>query len=76
MSTGFECAASSGSDGPHAGSSTGWLRTWWPIEPGEEFDLVFHLHDTSDGIYDSEVILDEFEFFDEVKPGTVKYSLN
>ena len=44
--------------------------TEWPIEPGETFTLTFHLHDTGDGVYDSEVILDGFEFLGSVTPGT------
>lgn len=67
--TGFECAANS-ADGPGFGSSTGWLKTEWPIEPGEEFHLVFHIHDTGDGIFDSAVILDDFSFMTAVEPGT------
>jgi hypothetical protein len=70
--TGFECAAGAGGDDDENGSSTGWIETKWPIEPGESFELVFHLHDTSDGGYDSEVILDDFHFVaDETDPGTV-----
>jgi hypothetical protein len=68
--TGFECAATRGEDGPDHGSSTGWMVTEWPIEPGETFDLVFHVHDTGDGIYDSAVILDGIRFFESVTPGT------
>jgi hypothetical protein len=68
--TGFECSLQSceqtqcecGSKDPVHGSSTGWLVTVWPIEPDETFELVFHIHDTSDGIYDSEVILDNFQW--------------
>jgi hypothetical protein len=53
------------------GSSTGWLRTEWPIEPGEEFAVTFHLHDTADSLLDSEVILDKFVFVGEAEAGTV-----
>ena len=44
-----------------------------PLEAGEELELKFHIHDTSDGIYDSEVILDNFYFITEgmcFTPGT------
>ena len=54
--TGYEC----GSGGSSAGSSTGWLVTTWPIESEEEFTITFHIHDTGDGIYDSEVIMDNW----------------
>jgi hypothetical protein len=53
------------------GSSTGWLKTEWPIEPGEEFTVTFHLHDTADSLLDSEVILDKFVFTGEANAGTV-----
>jgi len=64
--TGFECAQG-GFDTSATGSSTGWLTTSWPINGGETFELTFHIHDSSDGIYDSEVILDNFRF--ETIPG-------
>jgi hypothetical protein len=69
--TGYSCANLQAFDTFAKGSSTGWLKTEWPIEPGEEFDIIFHIHDTSDHIYDSEVILDKFLFLGEVDPGTV-----
>jgi hypothetical protein len=42
--------------------STGWLRTTWPIFENEEFTLVFSLHDEGDGIYDSLVVIDNFQW--------------
>ncbi|MCP4680440.1 MAG: hypothetical protein GY854_34145 [Deltaproteobacteria bacterium] len=74
--TGFECGDSSNdylgdySQGHKYGSSTGWLYTEWPVEPGEEFSLIFHLHDTADGIYDSQVIIDKFLFVSDAEAGT------
>ena len=68
--TGYSCASAQGSDSANTGSSTGWMMTEWPIEPGEEFTLTFHVHDTGDGIYDSEVILDGLQFVGSVTPGT------
>jgi hypothetical protein len=69
--TGFECATGQMMDGPTQGSSTGWLQTTWPILPDETFTLVFHIHDTGDGIFDSEVILDSFQFlYDSTVPET------
>jgi hypothetical protein len=56
--TGFEC----GPPDSYHGSSSGWLTTEWPIKPNEQFTLVFHIHDTSDGIFDSEVIIDNFKW--------------
>ncbi len=60
--TGYECAMDQMSDGSATGSSTGWLMTSWPINPGETFTLTFHIHDTGDGVLDSEVLLDSFQF--------------
>jgi hypothetical protein len=71
VGTGYICAKDQLSDTSANGSSTGWLKTEWPIVAGEEFDLIFHIHDTSDQIYDSEVILDGFTFLGKVEPGTV-----
>lgn len=51
--TGYEC---------DIGSSTGWLTTKWPINSDETFKLIFHIHDTSDEIYDSLVLLDNFQW--------------
>ncbi len=70
--TGYECAFGSSTDFDAHGSSTGWMETQWPIEPNEVFDLTFHIHDSGDGIYDSEVILDRFVFLEEANPGTAR----
>jgi hypothetical protein len=69
--TGFECAYNKWEDSEHSGSSTGWLQTSWPIQAGETFTLTFHIHDTSDGIYDSLVILDSFQFLTGFEQGTI-----
>ncbi len=69
--TGYTCAADESSDGPDNGSSTGWLQTTWRIDANETFTLVFHLHDTADSIYDSEVILDDFQFVTEGENDTI-----
>lgn len=68
--TGFECAKSESQDDATKGSSTGWLVTEWPVEPEETFDIIFHIHDTSDHRYDSEVILDKFVFVGKADAGT------
>ncbi|GMV38745.1 MAG: hypothetical protein AMXMBFR64_04610 [Myxococcales bacterium] len=72
--TGYECASSFFLDSQATGSSTGWLTTSWPIKGGEKFTLTFHIHDASDGIYDSQVILDNFRFETEpFTPGTASH---
>jgi hypothetical protein len=69
--TGYTCAGNELEDADDNGSSTGWLTTSWPVDGGETFTLTFHLHDTGDQIYDSEVILDNFRFLEgEVDPST------
>jgi hypothetical protein len=68
--TGYTCASSQSNDSEMNGSSTGWLRTTWPISPGEQFSITFHLHDTSDGLFDSQVIIDKFQFLKQEGQGT------
>ena len=68
--TGYECAADMMSDSDMFGSSTGWLKTAWPIDGNEVFAITFHVHDTSDGIFDSQVIIDSFEFLKSTEQGT------
>jgi len=70
--TGYSCATSETSDSSTTGSSTGWLQTAWPIDGGETFAITFHVHDTSDGTYDSQVVLDAFEFLLGPEKGTVR----
>lgn len=67
--TGFECAGGALSDAAGNGSSTGWLRTAWPIEPGEEFAVTFHVHDTNDSSFDSAAIVDAFRFHTTANSG-------
>jgi hypothetical protein len=82
--TGFSCAEESYEEttmmgqpnkikGAQFGSTTGWLVTDWPVTPGEKFDLIFHIHDTSDHILDSEVIIDKVQFLTKVEAGTRVY---
>jgi hypothetical protein len=74
--TGFECGTEDVdyvgdySMGFTYGSSTGWLVTEWPVEPGELFTIRFHLHDTADCILDSTVLIDKFVFVRDADPGT------
>ena len=51
--TGFEC---------DKGSSSGWLRTTHPVQSGDTFTLTLHIHDTSDQIFDSAAIIDNFQW--------------
>jgi hypothetical protein len=54
------------------GGGTGWLTTSGNIVGGEVFTLRIALWDTSDGLYDSIAIIDNFQWSVEVsQPGTV-----
>lgn len=44
----------------HAG--TDWLRTVAPVAPGETIQLIIAITDVSDGIFDSAILLDGFEW--------------
>jgi len=56
------------------GSSTGWLQTSWPINGNEQFELIFHIHDTADNGYNSHVILDNFRWEGGTfQPGTISH---
>lgn len=58
-----------GSDGKHGG--TGWLVTKGNIVPNEEFILRFAIWDTKDHILDSQIIIDNFTWYESAqKPGT------
>jgi hypothetical protein len=49
-------------DGQTLGGATGWLTTQAPVTPGETFTLEFMIWDTGDGVLDSSVLLDNFEW--------------
>jgi len=44
------------------GGGTGWLSLLFPVSPGETVTVEFTVYDVSDGIYDSAVLLDNFEW--------------
>ncbi len=48
--------------GENKGGGTAWLTTKAPVKPGEVFNIDFYLWDTGDAIYDSTVILDNFQW--------------
>jgi hypothetical protein len=41
---------------------TGWLHTIAPVKPGETITITFHLFDEGDRIYDSTVLIDNFQW--------------
>ena len=44
------------------GGSTGWLTTTAPVTPGEDITLHFIIFDEGDHIYDSAVLIDNFQW--------------
>jgi hypothetical protein len=58
MGTGYE--DSTGTE--PMGGSTGWLTTSAPVTPGEEITLRFIIFDEGDHIYDSAVLIDDFQW--------------
>jgi hypothetical protein len=44
------------------GGGTGWLAIHWNVQPGETIELRFVVWDTGDALYDSVVVLDQFEW--------------
>ena len=44
------------------GGATGWLTTQAPIAPGETFTLEFMIWDAGDGVLDSSVLIDNFQW--------------
>jgi hypothetical protein len=51
-----------GLPGAIPGGSTGWLSTTAPIQPGEDVILRFVIFDEGDGVLDSAVLLDNFQW--------------
>jgi hypothetical protein len=47
-------------------SSTPWLTTRAPVEPGSLIEIVFSIHDEGDGILDSAVVIDNFRWVKKV----------
>ncbi len=44
------------------GGATGWLTTQAPVQPGETMTIQFMVWDTGDQIYDSSVLLDNWQW--------------
>jgi hypothetical protein len=54
--------AGTGMDINNEGGGTGWLTTTAPVIPGETIILELMVFDVSDGIYDSNVLFDQFRW--------------
>jgi hypothetical protein len=72
--TGFDAPDPTGSCGASnglVGGGTGWLTASGNVTPGEVVELRLAIWDTSDGSYDSVVLLDNFRWSTDVAvPGT------
>jgi hypothetical protein len=67
--TGFDTVGAGCGTGPEGGG-TGWLRMSGNVTPGEVFEIRFAIWDTSGHIYDSLVLLDDWEWSVEAaEPG-------
>ncbi len=53
------------------GGATGWLTTQAAIQPGEQFTLEFMIWDAGDGLLDSTVLIDNFQWVGAAPPATV-----
>jgi hypothetical protein len=70
--TGFDPVENWCDPGQHAGGGTGWLTTSGNVVGGEIMTLRIAIWDTSDHIFDSIAIVDDFEWsVDAAEPGTV-----
>ncbi len=69
--TGFQITGTGCGTSNLVGGGTGWLITNGNVTPGETITLRFAVWDTSDHIYDSLVLLDNFQWLlDASTPGT------
>ena len=60
--TGFYDPGSNCSQNDSGGGSTSWLTTQAPVQPGETITLQFIVWDTGDQVYDSSVLLDNWQW--------------
>jgi MYXO-CTERM domain-containing protein len=48
---------------------TGWVTTIAPVTGGSQLEIMFTIYDEGDGVWDSAVILDNFQFSSQDPPG-------
>ena len=72
VGTGFdEPGAACGATGGIVGGGTGWLNTTGNVVPGEVITLRIAIWDTSDPLFDSAALIDNFQWnIDPTVPGT------
>jgi hypothetical protein len=50
------------STGVDTHAATGWLQTQAPVKPGDTITLLFTIWDSGDGVLDSTVLVDNFQW--------------
>ena len=69
----YQTQCDSGNVQATLGGSTGWLVTQAAIQPGEQFTLDFLIWDAGDGLLDSSVLIDHFQWIGgTVSTGTTR----
>ena len=61
-------AASLAGTGFDADGGTGWVTTIAPCEGGETMHIEFEIYDVADGVWDSAVAMDNFQFSEDDPP--------
>jgi hypothetical protein len=62
IGTGFDVNASACGHFGYTGGGTGWLTMSGNVSPGETMEIRFTIWDTGDGVWDSLVLLDSWEW--------------
>jgi len=60
--TGFDIVEGGCGNNNTTGGGTGWLKMAGNVKPGEVMEIRFVIWDTADGIYDSLVLLDDWQW--------------
>jgi hypothetical protein len=69
----YATQCSGGNANATLGGATGWLTTTASIQPGEQFTLDFMIWDAGDGLLDSSVLIDHFQWIGgTVSTGTTR----
>ena len=68
--TGFDAAAPACNNNDDVGGATGWLTMSGNVTPGETMEIRFVIWDTADSVWDSVVLLDNWQWsVDASQPG-------
>lgn len=70
LNTGFDAAAGACTGNDDVGGATGWLNMSGNVTPGEVMEIRFAIWDTGDSVWDSVVLLDNWQWsVDASEPG-------